>query len=127
MCPIRLNVLEPLVFEFHAPAAGRIWKMSTVIDASFNGLYKWELIYPKDPWWSLNDVAFATITYVDCFNHRRLQGEIEPGGGHATKAVFEADHYCQIISTEPAKTQTPEPLGNPGRFMSVVQAAQSFG
>jgi transposase InsO family protein len=45
---------------------------------SFNGLYKWELIYPKGPWRGLDDVEFATLTYVDWFNHRRLHGEIEP-------------------------------------------------
>jgi putative transposase len=27
---------------------------------SFNGLYKWELIYPKDPWAGLEDVEWAT-------------------------------------------------------------------
>jgi putative transposase len=31
---------------------------------SFNGLYKWELIYPKGPWRGLDDVEFATLTYV---------------------------------------------------------------
>ena len=44
---------------------------------SFNGLYKWELIYPKGPWRGLDDVEFATLTYVDWFNNRRLHGEIE--------------------------------------------------
>ena len=77
---------------------------------SFNGLYKWELIYPKGPWRGLDDVEFATLTYVDWFNHRRLHGEIEPGPGYTTPAAFEADHYRQTISAEPAKTQTTEPL-----------------
>ena len=45
---------------------------------SFNGLYKWELIYPKGPWSGLDDVEFATLTYVDWFNNRRFHGEIEP-------------------------------------------------
>ena len=39
---------------------------------SFNGLYKWELIYRR----GLDDVEFATMTYVDWFNQRRLHGEI---------------------------------------------------
>ena len=43
---------------------------------SFNGLYKWELIYKQGPWRGLDDVEFATMTYVDWFNHRRLHGEI---------------------------------------------------
>jgi hypothetical protein len=43
---------------------------------SFNGLYKWELIYRQGPWRGLDDVEFATLTYVDWFNHQRLHGEI---------------------------------------------------
>lgn len=69
---------------------------------SFNGLYKWELIYPKGPWRGLDDVEFATLTYVDWFNNRRLHGEIEPGPGFTTPADFEADHYRQTISAEQA-------------------------
>jgi len=69
---------------------------------SFNGLYKWELIYPKGPWRGLDDVEFATLTYVDWFNHRRLHGEIEPGPGYTTPAAFEADHYRQTISADQA-------------------------
>ncbi len=77
---------------------------------SFNGLYKWELIYPKGPWRGLDDVEFATLTYVDWFNNRRLHGEIEPGPGFTTPAAFEAAHYRQTVTAEPAKTQTTEPL-----------------
>ena len=65
---------------------------------SFNGLYKWELIYPKGPWRGLDDVEFATLTYVDWFNNRRLHGQIEPGPGFTTPAAFEADHYRQTLS-----------------------------
>ena len=69
---------------------------------SFNGLYKWELIHPKGPWRGLDDVEFATLEYVDWFNHRRLHGEIEPGPGYTTPAEFEAAHYRQPISAEQA-------------------------
>jgi putative transposase len=68
---------------------------------SFNGLYKWELIYPKGPWSGLEDVEFATLTYVDWFNNRRLHGQIEPGPGYTTPAAFEAAYYCQNVPTTP--------------------------
>ena len=77
---------------------------------SFNGLYKWELIYPKGPWSGLEDVEFATLTYVDWFNHRRLHGEIEPGPGYTTPAAFETAYHRQTTPTEKAGTQTSEPL-----------------
>ena len=77
---------------------------------SFNGLYKWELIYPKGPWAGLEDVEFATVTYVDWFNQRRLHGQIEPGPGYTTPAAFEADHYRQTTPANTTGTQTNEPL-----------------
>ena len=77
---------------------------------SFNGLYKWELISPKGPWNGLEDVEFATLTYVDWFNHRRLHSEIAEGPGYTTPAAFEADYYRQNVPAEVAGTQTPEPL-----------------
>ena len=77
---------------------------------SFNGLDKWELIYPKGPWRGLDDVEFATLTYVDWFNNRRLHGEIEPGPGFTTPAAFETAHYSQPVPADPAGTQTTEPL-----------------
>ena len=71
---------------------------------SFNGLYKWELIYPQGPWRGLEDVECATLTYVDWFNHRRLHGEINRGPGYTTPAAFEAAYYRQ---TTPATRPGP--------------------
>jgi putative transposase len=70
---------------------------------SFNGLYKWELIYRQGPWAGIDDVEFATMTYVDWFNHRRLHGTITTGPGYTTPAAHEAAFYRQ---TAPA----PEPV-----------------
>ena len=66
---------------------------------AFNSLYKWELIYPQGPWRGLDDVEFATMTYVDWFNHRRLHGEITNDASYTTPAEFEALYYRQ---TSPA-------------------------
>jgi putative transposase len=74
---------------------------------SFNGLYKWELIYPRGPWTGLADVEFATLEYVDWFNHRRLHGQITPDPGYTTPSAFEAE-YRQIVSTTPVATQPLE-------------------
>ena len=69
---------------------------------SFNGLYKWELIYPQGPWNGLDDVEFATLTYVDWFNNRRLHGHIEPRPGFTTPAAYEAAYHHQNIPATPA-------------------------
>jgi putative transposase len=70
---------------------------------SFNSLFKWELIYPQGPWRGLDDVEFATLGYIDWFNHRRLHGEITTDNTYVTPAEFEAAHYRQT-------TPAPEPI-----------------
>jgi putative transposase len=64
---------------------------------SFNGLYKTELIRRRGPWRGLDDVEFATLEYIDWFNHRRLHGEI----GMIPPAELERAHYRQTPATEP--------------------------
>ncbi|MBM3664051.1 MAG: IS3 family transposase [Actinobacteria bacterium] len=73
---------------------------------SFNGLYKWELIYPQGPWAGLEDVEFATLEYVDWFNHRRRHGEILDGRRRfTTPAAHEAEFYSQTAPATPAAAQ----------------------
>jgi putative transposase len=62
---------------------------------AFNSLYKWELIYRQGPWRGLDDVEFATLDYIDWFNHRRLHGEITDDTTYITPAEFEALYYRQ--------------------------------
>ena len=62
---------------------------------SFNSLFKWELIYPQGPWRGLDDVEFATLGYIDWFNHRRLHGEVTDDNAYTTPAEFEAAYYRQ--------------------------------
>ena len=58
---------------------------------SFNGLYKTELIRHRGPWRGLDDVEYATLEYVDWFNHHRLHGEL----GMIPPAEFEATFVQQ--------------------------------
>lgn len=48
---------------------------------TINGLYKAEVIHRRGPWRSFEAVEYATLEWVDWFNHRRLQkpiGSIPP-------------------------------------------------
>jgi putative transposase len=48
---------------------------------TINGLYKTELIRPRKPWRTIEEVELATAEWVDWFNHRRLYeycGDIPP-------------------------------------------------
>jgi putative transposase len=53
------------------------------------GLYKTELIRCRGPWKGLDDVEYATLEWVDWFNHRRL---LEPIG-HVPPAEFEVAYW----------------------------------
>ena len=73
---------------------------------SFIGLYKTELIHLEGPWTSADQVEWATLTYVDWFNNRRLHGEI----GMVPPAEFEAAYYRQNTPALVAGSQKPESL-----------------
>src|SRR4030095_123121 len=53
------------------------------------GLYKTELIRRRGPWRGLDEVEYATLEWVDWFNHRRL---LEPIG-HVPPTEFEAAYH----------------------------------
>lgn len=73
---------------------------------SFNGLYKTELIYHEGPWKGIDDLEWATLTYVDWFNNKRLHGEI----GMVSPAMFEAAYYNQKSLVEETSLETIESL-----------------
>ena len=65
------------------------WKGKVV-----KGIYKAELIKPRGPWRTAEQVELATLDYVDWYNHRRLFetcGDIPP-------AELETAHYRQNTS-----------------------------
>lgn len=99
-----------IAFTGRLAAAGVSASVGTVGDAYDNalaesviGLYKTELIKPKGPWRTAEQVELATLEYVDWFNHRRLYeacGDIPP-------AELEAAYYSQDNSlTEAALSES---------------------
>lgn len=65
---------------------------------TINGLYKTELIKKHGPWKTLEDVEFATLEWVDWFNHRRLLGSI----GDIPPAELEEIYYREQVPAEEA-------------------------
>jgi transposase InsO family protein len=59
------------------------------------GLFKTEVIRRSGPWRSLGAVEFATLAWVDWFNHRRL---LEPIG-NLPPADAEARYYAELEAT----------------------------
>ena len=63
------------------------------------GLYKTELIRKRGPWKNLDDVEYATLEWVDWFNHRRLFETI----GHIPPAEFEDMFYRGELPADEAR------------------------
>jgi len=53
------------------------------------GLYKTELVRRRGPWKGIDDVEYATLEWVDWFNHRRLMEPI----GNVPPSEFEESYY----------------------------------
>ena len=87
-----------IAFTERLAAAGAVASVGSVADAYDNalaesviGLFKTELIKPRGPWRTVEQVEIATLEYADRFNHRRLYeacGDIPP-------AELEAAYYRQ--------------------------------
>ena len=63
---------------------------------TINGLYKAEVIHRRGPWRSFEAVEFATLEWVDWFNHRRL---LEPIG-NIPPAEAEANYYAATAAMD---------------------------
>ena len=75
-----------------APSVGsRGDAFDNALAESVIGLFKMEVIRRQGPWRHLEAVEFATLTWIDWFNHRRL---LEPIG-YVPPAEFEARYYEQ--------------------------------
>jgi len=75
-----------------APSVGsRGDSYDNALAESIIGLFKTEVIQRKGPWRHLEAVEFATLDWVDWFNHRRL---LEPIG-YGPPAEYEARFYDQ--------------------------------
>ena len=59
---------------------------------TINGLYKTEVIRRRGPWRNIDAVEYATLEWVDWFNHRRL---LEPIG-NIPPAELEQAYYRQL-------------------------------
>ena len=63
---------------------------------SVNGLYKTELVRKQEPWRGLEDLEFATLKWVDWYNHRRIFSTI----GYVPPAEYEASNNREQVLAE---------------------------
>jgi transposase InsO family protein len=81
-----------------APSVGsRGDSYDNALAESIIGLFKTEVIQRKGPWRHCDAVEFATLSWVDWFNTRRL---LEPIG-YVPPAEYEARYYAQLRGPTP--------------------------
>ncbi|MET3889359.1 putative transposase [Bosea sp. OAE506] len=75
---VSIRYTERLAEAGVEPSVGSVGdSYDNALAETINGLYKAELIHRRGPWRSFEAVEFATLTWVDWFNNRRL---LEPIG-----------------------------------------------
>jgi putative transposase len=60
------------------------------------GLYKTEMVRPRGPWRTLDDLELATLEWVDWYNHRRIHSAI----GNVPPAEYESAFYSGRVLAE---------------------------
>jgi putative transposase len=94
-CAIRFT--EHLALEAITPSIGSVGDaLDNALMESIIGLYKTECVRPgpfhTGPFKTLADVEYATMAWVDWYNHRRLHTTL----GMRTPAEHEAAHYAAL-------------------------------
>jgi putative transposase len=75
---VSIKYTERLAQAGIEPSVGSVGdSYDNALAETINGLYKAEVIHRRGPWRSFEAVEFATLEWVDWFNHRRL---LEPIG-----------------------------------------------
>src|SRR3954449_2152630 len=89
---VSIRYTERLAAAGIEPSVGSVGdSFDNALAETINGLYKAEVIHRRGPWRSFEAVEFATLEWVDWFNHRRL---LEPIG-NLPPAEAEARYYAQ--------------------------------
>jgi len=88
---VSIHYIERLAQAGIEPSVGSVGDTyDNALAESINGLYKAEVIHRRGPWRSLEAVEFASLEWVDWFNHRRLLAPI----GNIPPAEAEALYYA---------------------------------
>src|ERR1700710_506331 len=90
---LSIRYTERLIDAGIEPSVGSVGdSYDNALAETINGLFKAEVIYRRGPWRSAEAVEFATLTWVDWFNNRRL---LEPIG-NIPPAEAEERYYAML-------------------------------
>ena len=104
---VSIKYTERLMEAGIEPSVGSVGdSYDNALAETINGLYKTEVIRRRGPWKSLEAVEFATLEWVDWFNHRRL---LEPIG-NIPPAEAEQRYFAAIDQMKIAAWLNPHGL-----------------
>jgi len=90
---VSIKYTERLAEAGIEPSVGSVGdSYDNALAETINGLYKAEVIHRRGPWRSFEAVEFATLEWVDWFNHRRLLESI----GNIPPAEAEERYYAML-------------------------------
>ena len=90
---VSIKYTERLAEAGIEPSVGSVGdSYDNALAETINGLYKAEVIHRRGPWRNFEAVEFATLEWVDWFNHRRL---LEPIG-NIPPAEAEQRYYAML-------------------------------
>jgi len=96
---VSINYTERLAEAGIEPSVGSVGdSYDNALAETINGLYKAEVIHRRRPWRSFEAVEYATLEWVDWFNHRRLLDPI----GNILPAEAEEQHYAAAANLDMA-------------------------
>lgn len=96
---VSIKYTERLADAGLVPSVGSVGdSYDNALAETINGLYKAEVIHRRGPWRSMEAVEFATLEWVDWFNHRRL---LEPIG-NIPPAEAEQRYYATLETLDMA-------------------------
>ena len=111
---VSIKYTERLAEAGIEPSVGSVGdSYDNALAETINGLYKAEVIHRRGPWRSFEAVEYATLEWVDWFNHRRL---LEPIG-NIPPAEAEDRYYAAASQYRYGSvTHNPRPPADPGQF-----------
>jgi transposase InsO family protein len=90
---VSIRYTERLAEAGIEPSVGSVGdSYDNALAETINGLYKAEVIHRRGPWKNFDAVEFATLEWVDWFNHRSI---LEPIG-NIPPAEAEAQYYASL-------------------------------
>ena len=94
---VSIKYTERLAEAGLVPSVGSVGdSYDNALAETINGLFKAEVIWGRGPWRTLEAVEYATLEWVDWYNHRRLLSSV----GHVPPAEAEARYFADLEESE---------------------------